>query len=84
MRGLEAIADGNLTVAEFEQIVKVCDGFETKWRHGERPRIEEFIARNPSLPRAALFRELLALELELARGRSNAPTLDDYRRRSRT
>src|SRR5208337_3784522 len=67
MREPEATVDGDPTVAEFERIVKVCDGFEAQWRRGERPRIEEFLARNPSLPRPFLFRELLALELELAR-----------------
>jgi len=73
------MVDGNPTVAEFEQIVKVCDGFERQWRRGERPRIAEFIDRNPSLPRSALFRELLALELELAPSEDNAQTVDDYR-----
>ena len=81
MREPEATVDGDPTVAEFEQIVKVCDGFEAQWRRGERTRIEEFLARHPSLPRPALFRELLALELELARAAGSAPTADEYRAR---
>ena len=81
MRERETAVDGDPTEAEFEQIVKVCDGFEAQWRRGERPRIEVFLARNPSLPRPALFRELLALELELARAEGSAPTADEYRAR---
>ncbi len=73
--------DGDPTTAEFEQIVRVCDGFEAQWRSGYRPRIEEVIARNPSLPRPVLFRELLALELELARTSGDTPMPSDYQSR---
>jgi len=81
MRGSEAAVDVDPTMVEFERIVKVCDSFEAQWRRGERPRIEEFLGRNPSLPRPVLFRELLALELELAQAAGNAPTADEYRAR---
>ena len=36
--------DGDPTVADFERILQVCDGFEAQWRLGERPRIEELLA----------------------------------------
>jgi eukaryotic-like serine/threonine-protein kinase len=75
----KATVDVDRTMVEFERIVQVCDGFEAQWRRGERPRIEEFLARNPSLPRPVLFRELLALELELARAEGRSPTADEYR-----
>jgi serine/threonine protein kinase len=65
---------GDTTVEEFGRIVEVCDHFESRWRSGERPRIEEVLAEHPSLSRPVLLRELLALELELARDEQGAPT----------
>jgi len=77
----DSTADGELTVAEFGRLVEVCDHFEAQWRRGPRPRIEEFLAQNPSISRQALLRELLALEIELARAEGAAPTAGDYRPR---
>ena len=58
MRELEAAVDGDPTEAVFEQIVKVCDGFEAQRRRGERPRIEVFlrgIHRFPGRPCSANY-----------------------------
>jgi serine/threonine protein kinase len=79
MQGPERTADDDLSTAQFEQILNICDDFEAKWRRGERPCIEEFLTRHPSLPRPALFRELLALELELARAEGGSQAADEYR-----
>jgi serine/threonine protein kinase len=65
---------GDTTVEEFGRIVEVCDDFESRWRRGERPRIEDVLAEHASLSRPVLLRELLALELELARDERVAPT----------
>ena len=73
--------DGEPTVADFERILQVCDGFEAHWRRGERPRIEDLLARNLSLPRSALLRELLALELELTKASGVKPAVQYYRDR---
>jgi eukaryotic-like serine/threonine-protein kinase len=77
----ESTIHGDPRAAEFEQVVKVCDSFEAEWRQGHQPRIEEFLARNPSVSAVDLFRELLALELELARASESVPTVDEYRAR---
>jgi serine/threonine-protein kinase len=79
----EARVDAESTRAEFERIVAVCDRFEAQWRRGERPQIEDFLAGHPSISRPALLRELLALELELARAGCDAPapTVGGYRER---
>jgi hypothetical protein len=81
MRRSESTVDGDRSAAEFERIVGVCDRFEAGWRRGERPRIEEWLARSPSLSRSALLHELLALELELTRAAGMAPTAGEYRAR---
>jgi serine/threonine protein kinase len=59
----------------------VCRMFETKWRAGNEPRIEEYLAEADGPQRAALFRELLALELELRRARGERPDAREYRTR---
>jgi predicted Ser/Thr protein kinase len=81
MRRAASTLDGDKTEAEFERIVEVCDRFEAQWRGGQQPQIEEFLARNPSVSQPALLRELLALELELARSKGDAPNATDFRAR---
>jgi serine/threonine protein kinase/tetratricopeptide (TPR) repeat protein len=43
----------------------VCQRFEAEWRAEREPRIEDFLSEADQPQRAALFRELLALECEL-------------------
>ena len=81
MERAESTAEGGATAAEFARIVEVCDRFGSSVACGERPRIEEFLGRNPWLPRRGLFRELLALEIELARTGGTEPITGDYRAR---
>jgi serine/threonine protein kinase/WD40 repeat protein len=56
----------------------VCRRFEAKWRDGHDPRVDDFLAEADPPERAALLRELLALELELRRGHGERPSLSDY------
>ncbi|MDA1161920.1 MAG: serine/threonine-protein kinase, partial [Planctomycetota bacterium] len=43
----------------------ICDRFESAWRAGQQPRIEEYLQPVSESDRAALLRELLACELDL-------------------
>lgn len=47
------------------RIDAVCDRFEADWRAGKAPRIEDVVAAADPADRDALFRALLAIELEL-------------------
>src|SRR6516162_7811545 len=58
-----------------------CRRFESEWRGGGEPRIEDVLARADPAQRVALFRELLALEVELRRDRGERPDPCDYRAR---
>src|SRR5262245_49292591 len=58
-----------------------CRRFEAEWRGGCAPRIEDFLARADPPQRIALFRELLALEVELRRDRGERPDPSAYRDR---
>jgi tetratricopeptide (TPR) repeat protein/tRNA A-37 threonylcarbamoyl transferase component Bud32 len=55
------------------QADQVCDRFESAWRAGARPRIEDYLEGVSEPVRALLFRELLAAELEL-RQKAGEPT----------
>ncbi len=58
-----------------------CGRFESQWKGGHQPRIEQFVDATPALTRTALLRALLLLELELRRQSGESPSLDEYKRR---
>jgi len=64
-----------------QRIDAACDRFEAAWRAGQGLRIEDELAGARESDRPALFRELLALELELRRGRGERPAPGAYRDR---
>ena len=53
------------------------DRFESAWRKGEKPQIKEFLADVPKSARAAVFRNLLALELDLRRRVGEEPVPEE-------
>jgi serine/threonine protein kinase len=57
---------------------EVCDRFEKAWKDGQRPRIEEYLGEVPKPDRVSLFRELLAVEIELRRDDGERPTPEEY------
>src|SRR5271165_4237766 len=59
----------------------VCQRFEAEWRAEREPRIEDFLPQADQPQRAALFRELLALELELHPDRGERLDPCEYRAR---
>ena len=59
----------------------VCDRFEAAWKAGRRPAIEDHLDGVPEARRAALFRELLVLELAYRRRAGERPTPEEYRSR---
>ena len=56
---------GELPPTQAWHVDAVCQRFEAEWRAEREPRIEDFLPQADQPQRAALFRELLALELEL-------------------
>jgi serine/threonine-protein kinase len=61
------------------RIHRICEDFETRWRGGERPRIEEMLARAiDGDDRDALLEELLILEIELRREGGERPSCGEY------
>jgi hypothetical protein len=60
------------------RIDSACDRFESAWRAGARPQIEAALVEFDPSDRSALFRELLALEIELRRRSGESPSPQDY------
>jgi eukaryotic-like serine/threonine-protein kinase len=71
----------SLPLDMLERIDAVCVRFEAAWGAGRSPRLEDFLGEATGAERAALFRELLAVELEYRRERKDVPTRDHYARR---
>ncbi len=78
-RGLDDF--GGLATTQAWRVDAVCQRFEVEWRAGSEPRIEDFLPQADQPQRAALFRELLALELELRRDRGERLDPREYRTR---
>ena len=64
---------GALPPSQARRVDAACRRFEQAWRDGGSPRIEDHLDDVEEPRRAALLRELLALELELRRDRGERP-----------
>lgn len=60
------------------EINQACDRFETRFRSGDRPMIEEFLCDTAEPHVTTLLRELIALECELRRDLGELPDIGDY------
>jgi WD40 repeat protein/predicted Ser/Thr protein kinase len=72
------LPDEALSRAAARRVDEACDQFEKAWRSGGQPRLEDALAGVAEPERGPLFRELLAVELELRRGRGERPSAADY------
>jgi serine/threonine-protein kinase len=77
-RPAETTGTLTLPLSVFKQVNDACERFESAWRAGERPRVEDALSGWSEPARSALLRELLALELELRRRAGESPTLAEY------
>ena len=60
---------------------EACDRFESAWRAGDRPMIEDFLGATTDSDCPALLRHLLDLELDYRGGLGESPGPWEYRRR---
>jgi serine/threonine protein kinase/formylglycine-generating enzyme required for sulfatase activity len=70
-----------LSPAQFERIDQVCDRFESSWKAGRRPRIEDYLESTSEPVRSGRLLELLCVELAYRRRRGEVPTLKEYSKR---
>src|SRR5262245_23016213 len=68
-----------LTQDDLMRINGVVSRFESAWRGGQKPRIEDVLKSEPDEPRfEELLRQLLRVELELRRTEGDSPKPEDY------
>lgn len=67
-----------LSLEQARLVNALCEQFEADLRSDRAPRIEEFLGRVDDSTRAALLRELLALEVEVLRDRGTNPERSGY------
>ena len=67
------------------QIDRVSDEFESAWKAGKVPHIEDYVERVPAVGRSRLMEELLVMEFELRQKhqvhhsmRTSVPTASDF------
>jgi serine/threonine-protein kinase len=63
------------------RVDQVCNRFEAAWKAGGRPRAEDFLSDVPGPGRAALLRELIALEVYYRRRSGEGCAAEEYRAR---
>ncbi len=61
-----------------DQIDMVCDWFEAELQRGHTPRIEDLLAEMPESGRTQLLKELVAVEVDMARQRSQSVDIQAY------
>jgi eukaryotic-like serine/threonine-protein kinase len=71
--------DGRRRHSPVHRIDAACDRFEAAWRAGQLPRIEDVLAGADAADGPALLQELLALEIDLRRGRGERAMPGEYR-----
>jgi uncharacterized protein (TIGR03067 family) len=69
----------NLSLAR--HVDTACDRFESAWRAGRKPRIEDFLKNATAGDRAGLLKALIAVEIELRRGAGEEVKPGAYRKR---
>ncbi len=68
----------SVEVSALGHIVEACDRYETEWRATGTARIEAYLEEIEASTRDALFRELLAIDVELRLERGEQPRALDY------
>jgi len=66
------------SLARARAVNRSCEAFEAAWRAGNPPAIAEYLDSAEPDGRDELFRELLALEIELRREAGQDPTVEEY------
>ncbi len=71
-------SNDSLSPSQITRVEEVCDRFEAAWKAGLRPRIEDYLGETADPERAALWHELLVLELAYRRLQGERPTPEEY------
>ncbi len=70
-----------IPTGDFSWINDAAERFERDWKKGRRPRIEDFLAKEPEPRRRPLLNELLRVECQLRMRGGEGPAVEEYHRR---
>jgi tetratricopeptide (TPR) repeat protein len=71
----------DLPPTQVRRLDQVCDRFETAWKAGERPRIEDYLAGTPEAEWPELLRELIRVEVYYRCSAGEVPQREEYQAR---
>jgi WD40 repeat protein len=74
----EAGGPGPLPLALAYRVEQTCERFEAEWRSGRRPDLPAYLDGTDGPERAALARELVAIDVHWRRRAGERPGLDEY------
>jgi serine/threonine-protein kinase len=77
----ESTADAVIPMVVLDLIDGICDRFESAWREGRRPRVEDYLGEVEESYRAALLCHLIAAELDARRRLGEQPEPGEWHRR---
>jgi hypothetical protein len=60
------------------RVDQLCTAFETAWKAGMRPRLEDFLHRVGAADQAGLLKELILVELYYRRKHGEEPRVEEY------
>jgi eukaryotic-like serine/threonine-protein kinase len=77
----KSLIPSTLPISTARRINSACEQYETDWRAGRGPRIEDVVVTFEAEDRESVLRELIALDRELRESRGESPVASEYRAR---
>ena len=76
-----SIEESVLPISVLKRIDELSDRFESAWRNGQTPQIEDYLPLLDQPDRAKLLYELIAMEVEYRHAKHEQPTFEEYNKR---
>jgi WD40 repeat protein len=72
---------GRLSPGQFLQVNDICERFESAWRGGKRPRLEDYLVATDLPASKSLLQELILIDAECRQAAGEMPCAEDYAER---
>ena len=76
--GVDPFGPASLSASQAEGLDRACDRFEAEWRSGGRPDVAVYLAGTEGTLRAAMARELVAIDVHWRQRSGERPDLAEY------
>lgn len=75
---MNSSSNSNLSDEILRRIDQTCDDFESAWKAGERPFVDDVLGDFPADAQAAVLNELLPIEIAWRQKSGETPSVDSY------